>query len=158
MSGKILYIARHAKSSWDNPSLSDFERPLNNRGSKDASLMAEILAQKGISPQVIVSSPARRAKTTAEIYYRKLYGKLLLEERIYEASVMTLKYLADEYLQHYDRVMIVGHNPGMTALVESLSDADIYHLPTSAVVGIEFTEFQRLKGSVVLYEYPKKYK
>ena len=158
MSRKILYIARHAKSSWDNMSLSDFERPLNARGKRDAPFMAELLQNKGIKPDLILSSPAKRAKKTAKHYHETLGGELRFDARIYEASSLTLYHLVQEALQNVDSVMIVGHNPGLTALNDMLSDKSIYNIPTSGVVGISFengtTEDQ---GKALFFEYPKKY-
>ncbi len=155
---KTLYIARHAKSSWDDPSQSDFERPLNKRGLRDAPMMAKLLRSKGVLPQIIVSSPALRAKTTAEIYHKAIGGELIYDERIYEASAMALKYLIDEYLIRCNSLMIVGHNPGLTSLNDRLSDMSIYNLPTAAVVGIEFEDNNLEQGRQILYEYPKKYR
>jgi phosphohistidine phosphatase len=159
MSEKILYLARHAKSSWDDMRLSDFERPLNKRGERDAPMMAEILKAKGVAPQLILSSPALRAKRTANIYHDAIGGILQFDRRIYEASPMSLLYLAQETLQHHDTLMIVGHNPALTELVNLLGDTPIYNLPTAAVVGLAFDdEIAPGKGKTILYEYPKKYK
>lgn len=159
MSEKILYLARHAKSSWDDMRLSDFERPLNKRGERDAPMMAEILKAKGVTPQLILSSPALRAKRTAEIYHDVIGGILQFDRRIYEASPMSLLYLAQEALQDHDTLMIVGHNPALTELVNLLGDTPIYNLPTAAVVGLAFDdEIAPGKGKTILYEYPQKYK
>lgn len=158
MPKKTLYIARHAKSSWDDASLSDFERPLNKRGKKDAPFMAKLLKEKGIKPDLILSSPAKRAKTTAKHYHEELGSKLKFDERIYEASLMSLIYLAQETFEHVDSLMIVGHNPGLTMLNDRLSDKSIYNIPTCAVVAIEFEdEIVAHKGIQLFYEYPKKY-
>ena len=158
MPKKTLYIARHAKSSWDNMSLSDFERPLNARGKRDAPFMANLLKEKGISPELILSSPAKRAKKTAKHYHETLNVELRFDERIYEASTMSLYHLAQEALQSVDSVMIVGHNPGLTALNDMLSDTSIYNIPTSGVVGIVFEdEVTPHKGKQLFFEYPKKY-
>ena len=158
MINKTLYIARHAKSSWDDMSLSDFKRPLNGRGKRDAPFMANMLHEKGIHPELILSSPAKRAKKTAKHYHETLSGELRFDERIYEASSMSLLYLVQEALQSVDSVMIVGHNPGFTALNEMLSDKSIYNIPTSGVVGIVFEdEIEPHKGKQLFFEYPKKY-
>lgn len=158
MPTKTLYIARHAKSSWDDASLSDFERPLNKRGKKDAPFMAKLLKEKGIKPDLILSSPAKRAKSTAKHYHEELGSKLKVDERIYEASLMSLIYLAQETFEHVDSLMIVGHNPGLTMLNDRLSDKSIYNIPTCAVVAIEFdSEIAPHKGKQLFYEYPKKY-
>ena len=158
MPKKTLYIARHAKSSWDDMSLSDFERPLNKRGKRDAPFMANLLKEKGIKLDLILSSPAKRAKKTAKYYHEALGGKLQFDERIYEASLMSLIYLVQEALEKVDSVMIVGHNPGLTVLNDRLSNKSIYNLPTAAVVGVIFEEgIAEYKGKQLFFEYPKKY-
>ena len=158
MPKKTLYIARHAKSSWDDMSLSDFERPLNKRGKRDAPFMANLFKDKGITPDLILSSPAKRAKKTAKHYHEVLGGELQFDERIYEASLMSLISLVQETLEIVDSVMIVGHNPGFTALNDMLSDKSIYNIPTAGVVGIGFEdEVASHKGKQLFFEYPKKY-
>lgn len=159
MPKKTLYIARHAKSSWDDASLSDFERPLNKRGKRDAPFMAEKLKELGVKPDLIVSSPATRAKTTAQYYHEQLGGELEYDERIYEASLMSLIYLIQEKFESVNSLMIVGHNPGLTMLNDRVSDKSIYNIPTAAVVAVEFEdEVGAHKGKQVFYAYPKKYK
>ena len=158
MPEKTLYIARHAKSSWDDTTLSDFERPLNTRGERDAPFMAALLKDKGIKPDLILSSPARRAKTTAKYYHEALGGELRFDERIYEASAMSLLYLLQEAFEKVDTLMLVGHNPGLTALNDMLSNKSIYNIPTAGVVGIIFKEEAAPhKGKQLFFEYPKKY-
>ena len=158
MPKKILYIARHAKSSWKDMSLSDFERPLNTRGKRDAPFMANHLKEKGITPDLILSSPAKRAKKTAKHYHEALGGELRFDESIYESSTMNLYTLVKEAFQSVDNIMIVGHNPGFSALNDMLSDKSIYNIPTAAVVGIEFKDVVAAhKGKQVFFEYPKKY-
>ena len=158
MPKKTLYIARHSKSSWNDPSLSDFQRPLNERGEHDAPFMAEKLKKLGVKPQLILSSQAERAKSTAQHYHERLGSKLELDERIYEASMMSLIYLIQEAFEKVDRLMIVGHNPGLTMLNDRLSNKSIYNIPTSAIVAIEFEdEVTPHKGKQLFYEYPKKY-
>jgi len=158
MPKKTLYIARHAKSSWDDMSLSDFERPLNARGKRDAPFMANILKEKDITPDLILSSPAKRAKKTAKHYHKALGGELHFNESIYEASTMTLYTLLKEAFQSVDSIMIVGHNPGFTSLNDMLSDKDIFNIPTAGVVGIVFKEEVSMHGGKqLIFEYPKKY-
>jgi len=158
MSRKILYIARHAKSSWDDMSLSDFERPLNARGKRDVPFIAELLKNKSIKPDLILSSPAKRAKKTAKHYHKTLGGELRFDARIYEASSLTLYQLVQEALQSVESVMIVGHNPGLSTLNDMLSDKSIYNIPTAGVVGISFENpTLEKKGKALFFEYPKKY-
>ncbi len=158
MSKKTLYIARHAKSSWDDMSLSDFERPLNPRGKRDAPFMSNLLKEKGIAPDLILSSPAKRAKKTAKHYHKILGGELRFDKSIYEASTVNLYTLIKEAFQSVDSVMIVGHNPEFTALNDMLSDKSIFNIPTAGVVGIIFEDPVSIHGGKQLFfEYPKKY-
>ncbi len=135
---KTLYIARHAKSSWDDPLQSDFDRPLNARGERDAPQIARYLATHGVHPERILASPAHRARRTAEIYHTTLGGLLQFDRRIYEASVTGLLYLVQEAFEQTDSLMILGHNPGMTELINRLSSASLFNLPTAGVVGIKW--------------------
>ena len=160
MPKKTLYIARHAKSSWNDMTLSDFERPLNTRGERDAPFMASLLKEKGIAPQLILASPAVRAKATANYYHKTLGGELYFKDAIYESTAMSLFYLIDEAFEKYDEVMLVGHNPGLSELNEILSDKSIYNIPTCGVVGIAFaskSDFNAHQGRELFFEYPKKY-
>ena len=158
MNKKTLYIARHAKSSWSDMSLSDFERPLNKRGKRDAPFMANLLKEKGITPDLILSSPAKRAKKTAKHYHKALGGELQFDQNIYDASLMSLINLVKENLEKVDSLMIVGHNLEFTALNDMLSDKSIFNIPTAGVVGIVFEEeVAPYKGTQLFFEYPKKY-
>ena len=158
MPKKTLYIARHAKSSWGDMSLSDFERPLNGRGKRDAPFMANLLKEKGITPDLILSSPAKRTKKTAKHYHEALGGELRFDENIYEASTITLYTLLKEVFKTVDSIMIVGHNPGFTALNDMLSDKEIFNIPTAGAVGIVFEDAVSMGGGKQLFfEYPKKY-
>ncbi|SFP82068.1 SixA phosphatase family protein [Hydrogenimonas thermophila] len=161
-----LFILRHAKSSWDDPSLADFDRPLNSRGKEDAPLMGEHLAKLGVKPDIIVSSPAKRAKKTAKIVAEQLGfnpEKIEFRETIYEASPQSLLYLVCQFPENAKRVMLVGHNPGLTELANILGDIKIENIPTAGVVGIAFDtskweEACRMKGHTILFDFPKKIK
>ncbi len=161
---KELFLLRHAKSSWDDPTLSDFDRPLNERGRRDAPRMGEHLAEMGIEPDLIVASPAKRAKKTAGIVAEKLGydpGRIRWNESVYEASPQTLLYLVCSLPEDAKRVMLVGHNPGFTMLANMLGDVAIDNIPTAGVVGIAFDakswdEACRMKGHTLFFEYPKK--
>ncbi|MCF6244861.1 MAG: histidine phosphatase family protein [Sulfurovum sp.] len=162
MHKKILYLARHAKSDWHDARLSDLQRPLNPRGKEDAPLIANILKARSVTPQLILSSPATRAKETAKIYHKTLNGskeiELRFDKRIYEASSITLLFLIEEAFQEVDSLMVVGHNPALTTVNELLTNASIYNLVTASVVGIEFEEIVAAnKGKQLFFEYPKKY-
>jgi phosphohistidine phosphatase len=159
-----LVIVRHAKSSWDNPELDDFDRPLNNRGKKDAPEMGRRLAQRNITPDKIITSPAKRAAATAkriaaEIFFPK--KNISKEPAFYEASVEDFLSVLKEVSQNVKTLMIFSHNPGLTNLANYLSNAGIYNIPTCGVVEIEFensswSAIGKHSGKMVSFDYPKK--
>ncbi len=134
---KTLFILRHAKSAWDNPHLSDFERPLNSRGLDAARIIGRLIYERNLHPQIIVSSPAKRAKQTAVLVKEiaEISHSITFDERVYEASPLTLFNLINEFDDKYESVMLVGHNPGLESLVRILSRED-HVLPTAALVKI----------------------
>lgn len=161
--GKNLFIIRHAKSDW-SLAVRDFDRPLNERGFRDAPLMASRLASHSIRPQFILSSPAKRALTTAQIFAKHLSipNKLIqTEERIYEASVQTLLHVINQLNDRFEQVAIFGHNPGFSELASYLSQEDYLNLPTCALVHLEFPDADQWRevsagtGLIVHFWYPK---
>lgn len=160
---KSLFIVRHAKSSWDSPYLSDFERPLNGRGKKNLPDMAQRFEDARYSVDLIISSPAVRALTTAEGFAKQLslsYDRLLKEDEFYHASTQAIKQRLSKVGNEHSSVMIFGHNPGLTSLIYSLSDINLYNLPTCAVCGIAFQfdsweSILNTKGKKFYYDYPK---
>ena len=137
---KLLYLLRHAKSSWADHSMSDFERPLNKRGIQQASQIAAILASKELRPQVIISSPANRAFSTAKTMAVALgsdKSKIGSDKRIYEANIQTLMYLIQELDDDLASVMLVGHNPGFSHLVNTLSRQKVAPLPTCSLIQLK---------------------
>ena len=134
---KTLFVLRHAKSSWDNPDWSDFERPLNSRGLDAARFIGELIYDRDLEPQVIVSSPAKRAKQTA-VLVKELGGvaePVIFDERIYDASPLTLFNLIREFDDKYASVLIVGHNPGFENIVRMLTGESV-SMPTAALAKI----------------------
>ena len=135
---KTLLILRHAKSSWDQPELFDYDRPLNKRGKRDAPRMGKHLKQQGLIPELILTSSAKRArKTASKVAKASGYtGKIEKLERFYHAKAGVyferLKALPDTY----QRVMVVGHNPTMEDLVRYIAKR-IERMPTAALAHIE---------------------
>jgi phosphohistidine phosphatase len=133
---KTLLVLRHAKSSWDDPSLDDHERPLNARGQRDAPRMGDLLRETELVPDLIITSDAVRAHTTARIaadaagYRRDLVVEPLLYHADPEAIVAVLQAIPDRNARS---VMIVGHNPGLQEFVEQLT-GESQDLPTAALV------------------------
>jgi phosphohistidine phosphatase len=134
---KILLILRHAKSSWKHAELPDFDRPLNKRGKRDAPRMGELLRQVDLLPDLILSSSAQRARqTTQAVVDTSGYGgEVHWLDSLYAAppeSYLEALRRLDDSLQ---RVMVVGHNPGLEELLEELTGAD-EALPTAALVQV----------------------
>ncbi|WP_345803319.1 histidine phosphatase family protein [Microbacterium sp. AZCO] len=133
-----LALVRHAKSDWGDPDLDDHDRPLNDRGLRDAPVMAARLAQSGFRADAILSSTALRARTTASYFGEALGVEVELQERLYGAPASLLLRAAAE--RGVASVIVVAHDPGMTTLAEQLSDGGIVHMPTCAVATFEWDE------------------
>ena len=159
---KTLYIARHAKSSWKHPELSDVERPLNKRGKRDAPYIGNLLKEKGVKPDLLISSPAVRAKKTATVIaeiidYPK--SRIKIDDSIYESSSSELINIIQRFNNKYKSVMMFGHNPGFTMLNNYLTDSYIDNIPTCGIVGIHFNsswkEINGDSGKAFFFIYPK---
>jgi phosphohistidine phosphatase len=135
---KTLYILRHAKSSWADPDMSDFDRPLNERGEKAAPFMGKLMDRLGLEPYLILSSPAKRAQQTARLVKKagNFDAELRFEHRIYQASPQTLRQVVTEIDDAYPSAMIVGHNPGIEDFVRFLTGS-LQPFPTAALAVIE---------------------
>lgn len=148
---KRLYILRHAKSSWDDPDLSDFERPLNDRGETAAPYMGKLLSRERLVPDVILSSPARRAKDTALRVKESCdcEADLIYDERIYEASPRLLRDVASEIDDSFASAMIVGHNPGIEGFIRYLTGEE-ERMPTAAlaVIDLDIDNWGRISGKM----------
>jgi phosphohistidine phosphatase len=160
---KTLFLIRHAKSSWDDPALPDKDRPLDDRGKRDAPKMGKRLAKRDVNPDLILSSPAMRALTTAQIIARKLDYKLqdiVVDDRLYAGEMDDLLNVIQQLDDKLERVMLVGHNPELTELAYRLS-SDITHMPTCAVAELKFdakswSNIGKAKLAKVALDYPKK--
>lgn len=159
---KKLYLIRHAKSSWKDISLDDFDRPLNKRGKLNAPMMGERLFQRGVNPDLILSSPAKRALKTAKIIAKHLQyqNEIEFNEDIYEASEDTLHKIICNIDDGNDTVILIGHNPGFNCLAYEYVDFD-ENIPTCGVVEINFNckkwkEISVKNASFVSFDYPKK--
>lgn len=163
---KQLFVIRHAKSSWGDPSLCDRDRPLNKRGKHDAPLMGRVLRERGAQPDLMVSSPARRARKTAlliadEIGYPR--EEISIDERIYEAGTAGIVGLIQALPESAERVYLIGHNPVLTDLVNQLAGDVVSHLPTCAIAAIEFaveawSETMPGAARLMFFEYPKRHR
>ncbi len=139
---KILYLVRHAKSSWKDASLSDGERPLKNRGKQDAIAMAKRLSKMMISPDLMISSPAKRALKTATIFSNILMptsgSAIRIENNLYLASAEEYLNIIRQIDRQYDCVMIFGHNPGISETASLLSTGFYENMGTCSVIGLSF--------------------
>ena len=135
---KTLFLCRHAKSSWADAALADFDRPLNERGLAAAPFMGELMLRKGLSPAIILSSPAGRARTTAELLKQSgsLDAEIRFDHRIYEASPQSLRQVVAELDDSIDSAMLVGHNPGIEGFIRFLT-RQIEPMPTAALAVIK---------------------
>jgi phosphohistidine phosphatase len=161
---KILYLVRHAKSSWSSPDLSDRNRPLNQRGQKDAPGMGKRLKRKSARPSLIVTSPAVRAQSTTALIAAELdlpHPDIIVEEQIYGASPSGLTCLLRKLDNKHEQVMLVGHNPAMTDLVNHLAGYCAENLPTCAIATLEIAtddwhELENVAIKLVELDFPKK--
>ena len=138
---KTLYLLRHAKSSWSFDELSDQQRPLNDRGRDDAPRMGQALAKRDIELDLLVSSPAVRALSTAALVARELnypHDKIRVEGSIYGADVDGLLTVIHSLSDAAGSVLLVGHNPTITDTVNALSPSSINEMPTAGVVCLKF--------------------
>jgi phosphohistidine phosphatase len=138
---KKLYLIRHAKSSWDKPEMDDFDRPLNDRGKKDAPRMGKRLKEKDLTPDVMISSPATRALDTCRAIAQVLgypHEKIIIDRRLYHASedqlLKVVQELKDRPKDEEEIVLLFGHNPGLTDFANELLNQNIDNIPTCGIV------------------------
>ena len=142
MAGKELFLVRHAKSSWDDSTISDHDRPLNERGYRNTPEMGRRLSDSGVSPDALISSTALRARTTARIIADSLgwpEERVVLDRALYHASATELQEYIGGLNDAHTSVMLFGHNPGMTSLVSHLFGLALDNLPTCGVVHLQFS-------------------
>ncbi len=138
---KTLVLVRHAKSSWEDPFLSDHQRPLAKRGLRDAPLMGARLADWGPPVDRVISSSAVRALATAELVMGEMglpWEEIWIEDDLYQATESDMLDYVRQQEDYLDGLMLFGHNPGLTYLVNDLSDLDLDNLPTCGVAILQF--------------------
>jgi phosphohistidine phosphatase len=160
---KNLILVRHAKSSWDNPNLRDFERPLNREGLAVAPAMAGYFSRLPLHPDALISSPANRALTTAG-YFATALGRdkseIIVRESMYDALFSDLLKLVSGLPDQYSTVMLFGHNPSFTNLANYFSGEFIPNVPTCGIVHIQgngrsWSGFNDKTATVVAKYFPK---
>lgn len=160
-----LFLIRHAKSSWDSPTMADFDRPLNERGKLNAPFMGKKLVDKGEMPELLISSTAKRAFSTAKKIAKELKydeDKIVKNDNLYHAIVKTWLQEINKLNDSKKTIMCFGHNNGITEFVNYLTNGDIPNIPTCGIVKIKF-EFDSWKmvskgnGDLIYFDYPKRY-
>jgi phosphohistidine phosphatase len=134
--GKTLYLMRHAEAAWMNSGQRDFERLLDLQGERDAGAMGKRLKQRGVSPDLILSSPALRAAQTSKRIALELsipLDEIVFHEAIYEATVSDLLKIIQALDDHYGSAMLIGHNPALTWLINQLTGKHMANAPTCSI-------------------------
>ncbi len=156
---------RHAKSSWDDPTLPDFDRPLNERGKKDAPKMAKRLADKKINIDAFLSSPAKRAKKTAELFIKEFdrdENEIILFPSLYHADVKDFYEAISVVDDKYKSIAVFSHNPGITSFANKLVEkAQLDNMPTGSVFAVKidikkWSDFKDAEKEFWFFDYPKK--
>lgn len=161
---KTLYLVRHGKSSWDNPDLDDVDRPLSKRGKRDAPIIGDRLAKRGVFPDLIISSTAERAYATCEVIAKKLkypIAEIEVNGDVYHANERELLSVVRGCDNLWKTLMVFGHNPGFTDFANRLTNEDIDNIPTGGVFACTFDvdnwyDVDFGSGKMVLFDYPKK--
>jgi len=160
---KTLLLIRHAKSSWDDPSVPDFDRPLNERGKNDAPEMAKRLTDKKIRLDALVSSPAKRAKKTCIAFAKEFeYDKddIRFEEKLYEAGTEDFLEVVKGLKNKWNDVAIFSHNPGITYFANTLTSTRIDNMPTCSIFSVKiktdsWKDIDSAEKEFWFFDYPK---
>ncbi|MBU0987914.1 MAG: histidine phosphatase family protein [Proteobacteria bacterium] len=163
---KTIILVRHAKSSWEDLSLDDFDRPLSKRGKKNAPFIGKKLKERQIMPDLVLSSPAKRARKTATAI-AKVIGypkkKIIFEDNMYHASARYLLEMVRKLDDKHETIMLFGHNPDFNDLADMLLKKNpVHNIVTTGVhcIKLNVDQWQKVregKGESVFYDYPKRY-
>lgn len=160
---KTLILVRHAKSDWNNEGLSDRERPLNDRGKRDAPEMAKRLRKRELKIDAFVSSPAKRALQTARYFaeeFKVEKDHLRIEENLYGAGTSIFAEVVASQKNKKESVVLFSHNPGITEYANSLCDVRIDDMPTCSVFAVQasvdsWKDFAQAEKKFLFFDYPK---
>ena len=154
---KKIYFLRHAKSSWDDFALKDFDRPLATRGIQDADLMGNYFRSKKIKLDVVYSSPSRRTIETLEHFFQLEKPNIKFEESIYHASLDNILSVLFGIPEDINNIMVVGHNPSMHEITEYLGNKFITKYPTCCLTGFTTDKgWNELSQGSVSFDFIKK--
>lgn len=160
---KTVILVRHAKSDWDDPSLSDFDRPLSERGKRDAPVMAHRLLDRKVEVDCFISSPARRAKRTAKTFaeaYKVDKEDIQFHDELYGAGEEVFFDVISKAKNKWKAIAIFSHNPGITDFANQLSDTRIDNIPTCGIFAVkvdceDWKDFRSAKKEFWFFDYPK---
>ena len=160
---KTLILVRHAKSDWGDPALSDIDRPLNNRGKKDAPEMAKRLKERKLDVDAFITSPAKRARKTASVFFKEFDLKkerLIEEPELYGASENEFYKVIGNVKDKYDCIGLFSHNPGLTDFANRLTETRVDNIPTTGIFAVQadcksWSEFREAKKEFLFFDYPK---
>ena len=160
---KQLILIRHAKSDWSTASLGDLDRPLNERGKKDAPQMAKRLLAKKIKIDAFVSSPARRARKTAAIFakeYKRDKDEIIFIEELYAAPADIFYDVISKVDDKFNSIAVFSHNPGITDFANNLTNARIDNIPTCGILAVKinaksWANLKEAKKEFLFFDYPK---
>lgn len=165
MEVRDICFVRHAKSSWDHPGIKDYDRPLDQRGLRDAPLMASRMKDLGLIPQLIITSGAKRARATAEFFANEFgitSGSFIVQDKLYEASAEEVFEVVRSVPSTVSFVYLFGHNPSFTWVANSLSGIHIDNVPTCGVVHgqaslSDWKKFKPEHTGFIGFHYPKQF-
>lgn len=159
---KTLLVIRHAKSSWDIGTFNDFERPLNDRGKRDAPEMAKRLKEKNVLIDAFIASPAKRAKKTAEYFieeYSRAKDDIVFVSKLYHAPAQVFSEVLEELPDHFNTIAVFSHNPGITEFVNLLTEVRLDNMPTCGIFAVkvlgQWKDFRKIKKEFLFFDYPK---
>lgn len=160
---KTLILVRHAKSDWGNPGLDDFDRPLNERGKKDAPAMAQRLLDKKIKIDAFIASPAKRAAKTAKFFaeaYKQKKDEIDFREKLYLAEPATFFSVIASTNDKHNTIAVFSHNYGITDFANMLTATRIDNIPTAGVFAIKvdcdkWADFKEARKEFWFFDYPK---
>ncbi len=157
---RTLLLVRHAKSSWKHSNLDDIDRPLNNRGIRDAPIMGQRLLARSLTPDLMVSSPAVRALATARAIAREVgypLEAIVVDDELYAAHPDDVLDVVSAFHDNVQLALVVTHNPAITELANRFSKSPIENVPTCGILFVEASSWSRIDvATLVDFDYPKK--
>ena len=160
---KTVLLVRHAKSDWGDPSLSDFDRPLNGRGKSDAPVMAHRLVDNKVKIDAFISSPAKRAARTAKVFaeeFKTKKDKIIFKTELYLASENVFYDVIEKADDQWENIAVFSHNPGITDFANDLTEIKIDNIPTCGVFAVKidakrWSAIKEAKKEFWFFDYPK---